>query len=160
MGARAAAHLRPNRARRARQLESEQRDGGRDEGIRSDSGPHRRAGGPRPGARLRRRAGGAPPADSPPPAASGAPQARAQSIAASAGTTAAAAAAAAPPRRNLSDVSSFLSAKKVDPDGYPRVSLMRAKGLAEIVGRDAFFVELHAQFCVILAGLVREFGLR
>jgi len=66
----------------------------------------------------------------------------------------------APPRLGLSDVSSFLSAKKVDPDGYPRVSrdVMRAKGLAEIVGRDAFFVELHAQFCVILAGLAREFG--
>jgi hypothetical protein len=62
-------------------------------------------------------------------------------------------------RSNLSDVSSFLSARKVDPDGYPRVSreIMRAKGLAEIVGNDNFFVELHARFCVILAGLVREF---
>jgi hypothetical protein len=64
------------------------------------------------------------------------------------------------PTRNLSDVSSFLSAKKVDPDGYPRVSreVMRAKGLAEIVGKENFFVELHARFCMILAQLVRESG--
>ena len=54
--------------------------------------------------------------------------------------------ATSPVSRNISDVSSFLSAKKVDPDGYPRVSreLMRAKGLAEIVGKENFFVELHA----------------
>ena len=62
--------------------------------------------------------------------------------------------------RNLSDVSSFLSAKKMDPDGYPRVSreVMRAKGLAEIVGKENFFVELHARFCMILAQLVRDSG--
>lgn len=56
----------------------------------------------------------------------------------------------------ITPVSSFLSAKKVDPDGYPRVSrdVMRAKGLAEIVGKDDFFVELHAKFCLILSGLV------
>ena len=61
-------------------------------------------------------------------------------------------------QRVISDVSSFLAAKKVDPDGYPRFSkdLMRAKGLAEIVGKENFFVELHAQFCVILANLVKE----
>jgi len=62
--------------------------------------------------------------------------------------------------RSLSDVSSFLSAKKVDPDGYPRVSreVMRAKGLAEIVGKENFFVELHARFCMILAQLARDSG--
>jgi hypothetical protein len=55
-------------------------------------------------------------------------------------------------------ISSFLAAKKVDPDGFPRVSrdVMRAKGLTDIVGKDGFFVELHAQFCVILANLVKE----
>jgi hypothetical protein len=65
-------------------------------------------------------------------------------------------------RSQFSDVSSFLSARKVDPDGYPRVSrdVMRAKGLAEIVGNDNFFVELHARFCVILAALVKEFASR
>lgn len=62
--------------------------------------------------------------------------------------------------RNLTHVSSFLSAKKVDPDGYPRVSreVMRAKGLSEIVGKESFFVELHAKFCMILSSLVKAFG--
>lgn len=67
---------------------------------------------------------------------------------------------ASPTTRNITPVSSFLAAKKVDPDGYPRVSrdIMRAKGLAEIVGKENFFVELHAKFCMLLAGLVKEFG--
>ncbi|KAF2144539.1 uncharacterized protein K452DRAFT_316515 [Aplosporella prunicola CBS 121167] len=62
--------------------------------------------------------------------------------------------------RNITPVSSFLAAKKVDPDGYPRVSreVMRAKGLAEIVGNEKFFVELHARFCMLLSSLVKEFG--
>jgi hypothetical protein len=61
-------------------------------------------------------------------------------------------------RSQLSDTSSFLSAKRIDPDGYPRVSrdVMRAKGLAEIVGREDFFVELHARFCMVLRSLVGE----
>ncbi|KAF2099973.1 hypothetical protein NA57DRAFT_37581 [Rhizodiscina lignyota] len=64
--------------------------------------------------------------------------------------------ASSPVTRAITPVSSFLSAKKLDPDGYPRVSrdVMRAKGLAEIVGRDDFFVEVHARFCVILSGLI------
>lgn len=63
-------------------------------------------------------------------------------------------------QRNLTDVSSFLAAKNVDPDGYPRVSreAMRAKGLPEIVGTEKFFVELHVKFCLILYNLVA--GLR
>lgn len=36
--------------------------------------------------------------------------------------------------------------------------VMRAKGLAEIVGKDRFFVELHAKFVMILYNLVA--GLR
>lgn len=57
--------------------------------------------------------------------------------------------------RTLSDVSSFLSAKKVDPDGYPRFNrdVMRAKGLTEIVGKESFFMELHAHFCRLLSEL-------
>ena len=64
-----------------------------------------------------------------------------------------------PPSRQRIEGSSFLSAKRVDPDGYPRVSreVMRAKGLAEIVGKDNFFVELHAKFCIVLSSLVDEF---
>jgi hypothetical protein len=62
--------------------------------------------------------------------------------------------------RNITPVSSFLSAKKVDPDGYPRVSrdLMKPKTLVEIVGMEGFFVELHAWFCRLLQSLIKEFG--
>ena len=75
---------------------------------------------------------------------------------------------APPPLRSITPLSSFLAAKKVDPDGYPRDShsatsmLEEAKkrGLAEIVGQEDFFVELHASFVVILARLVGEFGVR
>lgn len=61
-----------------------------------------------------------------------------------------------PAGRTFTPVSSFLSAKKLDPDGYPRGTreAMKPKGLSELVGRDDFFVELHARFCVILSGLV------
>jgi len=57
-------------------------------------------------------------------------------------------------QKNL-DVSSFFVAKGVDPDGHKRVArkVPRARGLAEIVERDNFFIELHAQFCVILYNL-------
>ncbi|KAF2459606.1 vesicle coat protein [Lineolata rhizophorae] len=58
----------------------------------------------------------------------------------------------------ITPVSSFLSAKKVDPDGYPRgpeaAGRPRGKGLAEIVGQEGFFVEVHARFCVLLGRLV------
>lgn len=74
--------------------------------------------------------------------------------------------------RSITPVSSFLSAKLVDPDGHPRFgaqstsargvsgrgSATRTKGIPEILGRDGFFVELHTSFCLILAQLVRKFG--
>jgi hypothetical protein len=68
--------------------------------------------------------------------------------------------ASSPTTRNITPVSSFLSAKKVDPDGYPRVSrdLMRPKPLIELVGMEGFFVELHARFCALLHSLIKEFG--
>ncbi|KAF2658121.1 hypothetical protein K491DRAFT_593658, partial [Lophiostoma macrostomum CBS 122681] len=68
--------------------------------------------------------------------------------------------ASSPTTRNITPVSSFLSAKKVDPDGYPRVSrdVMRPKTLIEIVGMEGFFVELHARFCGLLHSLIKEFG--
>lgn len=67
---------------------------------------------------------------------------------------------ASSPTRNITPVSSFLSAKKVDPDGFPRVSrdVMKAKSLIEIVGQEHFFVELHAGFCGLLHSLIRQFG--
>lgn len=72
------------------------------------------------------------------------------------------------PLRSMTPLSSFLAAKKVDPDGYPRDSHSassmledaKKRGLAEIVGQEDFFVELHASFVVILARLVGEFGVR
>ncbi|KAF2278397.1 uncharacterized protein EI97DRAFT_372926, partial [Westerdykella ornata] len=62
--------------------------------------------------------------------------------------------------RSITPVSSFLSAKKVDPDGYPRLSrdVMRPKTLVEIVGNENFFVELHGWFCRLLQCLIKEFG--
>lgn len=65
-----------------------------------------------------------------------------------------------PAARNITPVSSFLSAKKVDPDGFPRVSrdVMKAKSLVEIVGMEDFFVWLHGIFCGLLHSLINQFG--
>jgi hypothetical protein len=55
----------------------------------------------------------------------------------------------------LSDVSSFLSAKRVDTEGFPRVSrdVTQAKALSEIVGNERIFVELHQRFVLLLGRL-------
>ena len=68
--------------------------------------------------------------------------------------------ASSPTMRNITPVSSFLSAKKLDPDGFPRVSrdVMKAKSLIEIVGKENFFVELHRFFCSLLHSLINQFG--
>jgi hypothetical protein len=60
----------------------------------------------------------------------------------------------------FNNTSSFLTGKRVDPDGHPRLphEVMKAKGLAEIVGKEGVFVDLHARFCVVLSSLVREMG--
>ncbi|KNG52648.1 hypothetical protein TW65_00069 [Stemphylium lycopersici] len=62
--------------------------------------------------------------------------------------------------RNITPVSSFLSAKKLDPDGFPRVSrdVMKAKSLIEIVGQENFFVDLHTLFCRLLHSLIKQYG--
>ncbi|KAF2827302.1 hypothetical protein CC86DRAFT_209274 [Ophiobolus disseminans] len=67
---------------------------------------------------------------------------------------------ASSPTRNITPVSSFLTAKKVDPDGFPRVSrdVMKAKSLIEIVGQESFFVELHTIFCGLLHSLIKQYG--
>lgn len=51
--------------------------------------------------------------------------------------------------------SSFLSGRTFDPDGYPRkgYNVVRARGLAELVGMEDFFLELHRRFVVLLAQL-------
>jgi hypothetical protein len=65
-----------------------------------------------------------------------------------------------PTTRNITPVSSFLSAKRIDPDGFPRVSRdsTRPKSLAEIVGQENFFVELHRDFCQLLHFLIKHFA--
>ncbi|KZF24540.1 hypothetical protein L228DRAFT_266868 [Xylona heveae TC161] len=61
--------------------------------------------------------------------------------------------------KNVTSVSSFLSGRSVDPDGYPRRAKdVRAKGLAELVGKEDIFVDLHVQFVQLLARLGRDFG--
>ncbi|KAH0112295.1 hypothetical protein KCU90_g20430, partial [Aureobasidium melanogenum] len=71
----------------------------------------------------------------------------------------------APTSAVVTPVSSFLSAKSVDPDGYPRSSLSAAsplanvpktRSLAEIVGDEYFFVRLHAEFCGLLKSLIER----
>jgi hypothetical protein len=65
----------------------------------------------------------------------------------------------------VTPVSSFLSAKSVDPDGYPRSALSassalanvpKTRSLAEIVGDEYFFVRLHAEFCGLLKALIEK----
>lgn len=63
--------------------------------------------------------------------------------------------------RKAVPTSSFLSGRPCDPDGNPRRGLMnfpRSRGLAELVGRPEFFIELHARFVALLAQLAAKFG--
>ncbi|KAK8221965.1 hypothetical protein M8818_000132 [Zalaria obscura] len=63
--------------------------------------------------------------------------------------------------RNITPVSSFLSAKMVDPDGFPRSNLMysnmsKPRSLTEVTGDEWFFAWLHTEFCGLLNGLMEE----
>ncbi|KAL2014142.1 hypothetical protein VTN00DRAFT_1667 [Thermoascus crustaceus] len=61
--------------------------------------------------------------------------------------------------RNYTPVSSFLTGRTVDPDGQPRrAGQIRARNLAEIVGNEMIFAELHAQFVALLQQLGSMFG--
>ncbi|KAF2634107.1 hypothetical protein P280DRAFT_524421 [Massarina eburnea CBS 473.64] len=61
--------------------------------------------------------------------------------------------------RTITPVSSFLSAKRLDPDGHPRSrDMTKAKSLIELVGMENFFVELHQIFCRLLHSLINQFG--
>ena len=57
-------------------------------------------------------------------------------------------------------ISSFLTQRTMDPDGFPRRggATMRPRGLAEMVGNDLFFAELHRSFVVLLQSLGRQLG--
>ena len=63
--------------------------------------------------------------------------------------------------KDVTPVSSFLTGRTMDPDGYPRrngAANMRARGLAEMVGDDLFFAKLHKDFVHLLQILGRQFG--
>ncbi|KAI9735931.1 MAG: hypothetical protein M1834_001397 [Cirrosporium novae-zelandiae] len=62
--------------------------------------------------------------------------------------------------RNFTPVSSFLTGRVMDPDGYPlrAGTSIRAKGLPELVGNDLFFAEMHAEFVGLLNELGSMFG--
>lgn len=61
--------------------------------------------------------------------------------------------------RNYTPVSSFLTARMVDPDGNPRrVGHATPRSLAEIVGDENIFTFLHQYFVAILRCLGDQFG--
>ncbi|MCJ1318604.1 hypothetical protein MMC15_003934 [Xylographa vitiligo] len=66
-----------------------------------------------------------------------------------------------PPERGyVTPISSFLTGRTMDPDGYPRrgAANVRANGIAELVDNDRFFCELHMMFVGILQDLGRVLG--
>ncbi|MCJ1391650.1 hypothetical protein MMC18_004515 [Xylographa bjoerkii] len=65
-----------------------------------------------------------------------------------------------PERGHVTPISSFLTGRTVDPDGYPRrgTANVRASGIAELVDNDRFFCELHMMFVGILQDLGRVLG--
>ena len=61
--------------------------------------------------------------------------------------------------RHYTPISSFLTGRTVDPDGQPRrAGQIRARNLAEIVGNQYIFAELHANFVALLQQLGSMFG--
>lgn len=61
--------------------------------------------------------------------------------------------------RTFTPVSSFLTGRTMDPDGHPRrPGPIRARNLAEIVGNQYIFAELHANFVALLQQLGSMFG--
>ena len=65
------------------------------------------------------------------------------------------------PKSGLMPVSSFLTARMSDPDGFPRQNggfRPKARGLADMVGNEKFFAELHLHFIALLRALRGRFG--
>lgn len=61
--------------------------------------------------------------------------------------------------RNYTSVSSFLAQRAVDPDGNPRkAGQIAARSLADIVGNDQVFSEIHSQFVSLLHHLGALYG--
>ncbi|CEJ56026.1 hypothetical protein PMG11_02253 [Penicillium brasilianum] len=68
-------------------------------------------------------------------------------------------ASAQPGDRQYTPVSSFLTGRARDPAGQPiRLSQIRARNLADIVGNEYIFTELHAHFVALLQQLGTMFG--
>lgn len=65
-----------------------------------------------------------------------------------------------PERSQVTPISSFLTGRTMDPDGYPRrgTANVRANGIAELVDNERFFCELHMMFVGILQDLGRLLG--
>lgn len=64
-----------------------------------------------------------------------------------------------PNGRQYTPVSSFLTGRVMDPAGMPRrMGQVRARNLAEIVGNEYIFTELHAHFVALLQQLGSMFG--
>lgn len=64
-----------------------------------------------------------------------------------------------PGGRQYTPVSSFLTGRAMDPTGQPRrLGPIRARNLAEIVGNEYIFTELHAHFVALLQQLGSMFG--
>ena len=63
-------------------------------------------------------------------------------------------------RNHITPISSFLTQRTMDPDGFPRrgVLSVRANGLVELVDNDNFFCELHVTFVSVLRELGGAFG--
>lgn len=61
--------------------------------------------------------------------------------------------------RGYTPISSFLTGRTLDANGNPRrAGQIRARNLAEIVGNEYIFAELHAQFVTLLQQLGNMFG--
>ncbi|KAA8647214.1 folliculin domain-containing protein [Aspergillus tanneri] len=63
-----------------------------------------------------------------------------------------------PNRGPYTPVSSFLTGRTADPDGLRRPGPVRARNLAEIVGNQYVFAEIHAHFVALLQQLGSMFG--
>ena len=61
---------------------------------------------------------------------------------------------------DMSNVSSFLTGRTVDPDGFPRAGgiNMKARNLVEIVGDRYIFPWIHKEFARLLQSLAQRFG--
>ena len=65
-----------------------------------------------------------------------------------------------PQTGHITPISSFLTGRTMDPDGYPRrgTANVRASGIAELVDNENFFCELHMIFVCMLQDLGRLLG--